>query len=165
MRGTQRRQCDPQLILFDMDVADGGDEFVQERSAFLLGPRIVWTREVGEIALGLVGEYLDDVSQVLMLGGELHEGLAQPFASGTQLLAELAVRNFKAAHAKFDLDETYPPLARALQGAEVAAPQSEVRALKARLGAAVHTGSRPPLPSRSRRSKRAANSFSRNWKR
>lgn len=69
MRGTQRRQGDPQLVLCDMDVAAGGEELVQERSALLLGPWIVWTQEVHQIALGLVVEHLDEIGQMLALSG------------------------------------------------------------------------------------------------
>ena len=39
MRGAERRQGDLQLAIADFDVAGGGKEFVQKRSAFLFGAR------------------------------------------------------------------------------------------------------------------------------
>jgi hypothetical protein len=78
MRRAQRRQGDLQLILCDVDVAADGEQFMQERSAFLLGPRVMGVQEVQQIALGLIGEHLDDVGQMLSLGGEFdHSLLAQ----------------------------------------------------------------------------------------
>ena len=101
-----------------MDVAAGGEQFVYERSAFLLGPQIMWAQEVHQIALGLIGEHLDEVGQVLTFGGESDHGLfakiadlntckkattlveefAQSVPSGAQVLAELAVGDLEPAH-------------------------------------------------------------------
>ncbi len=78
MRGAQGRQGDLQLLLSEVDVAGGGEQLVEERPALLLGPRVMWPQEIEQIALGLVGEHLDDVGQMLALGGELDDGtLAQ----------------------------------------------------------------------------------------
>lgn len=80
MRRAQWRQGDSQLIVRDVDVAGGGEELVQERSAFLLGPPVMRLQEVQQIALGLVGEHLDEVGQVLALGGKLDEGVLAEIA-------------------------------------------------------------------------------------
>lgn len=72
------RQGDLQLLLSEVDVAGGGEQLVEERAALLLGPRVMRPQEIEQIALGLVGEHLDDVGQMLALGGELDDGtLAQ----------------------------------------------------------------------------------------
>ena len=75
MREAQRRQGDPQLIFRDVDIGGSGKEFMQECSTFLRGSPIVRAQEGKQIALGLVGEHLDQVGQMLALAGELDEGL------------------------------------------------------------------------------------------
>ena len=93
----------------DADVAGGGEDLVQQRAPLLLGTGIVRPQQRQQIALGLVGHHLDDVGQVLALGGELDHGtlaevsdldalreasrrcsmsLAQASARRAQLLAE-----------------------------------------------------------------------------
>ena len=64
-----------------MDIGGGGEEFMQECSTFLLGSSIVRAQEGKQIALGLVGEHLDQVGQVLALGGELDESLLAEVAN------------------------------------------------------------------------------------
>lgn len=117
MRGTERRQGDLQIALGNLDVAGGGEDLVQQRSAFLLGTQVVRPQKVEQIALRLICEHLDDVRQMLSLGGELDHGplaqvpdlhargevatfiveLAQMLACSAQLFAELAISDLEAA--------------------------------------------------------------------
>ena len=70
----ERSQGDVQLMIGDADVAGSGEQLMQQGSPFLIGTGVVRSQQRKEIALGLIGNHLDDVGQVLTLGGELDHG-------------------------------------------------------------------------------------------
>jgi hypothetical protein len=74
MRRTEGSQCDVQLGVADAHIARGGEQLMQERAPFLLGTGVVRPQQRKQIALSLVGDHLDDVSQVFALGGEFDHG-------------------------------------------------------------------------------------------
>jgi hypothetical protein len=118
VRRTERRQGDLQLARGDSNVPGRCEEFVQQRSSFLVGSGVVRPQERKQIAFGVVGNHLDDVSQVFALGGELDHGTltevsdldalgnvaalvdepGHPIPCRAQLFAEFAVGDFEAAH-------------------------------------------------------------------
>ena len=63
-----------QLTIGDADVAGSGEQLMQQGSPFLIGTGVVRSQQRQEIALGLIGNHLDDVGQMLTLGGELDHG-------------------------------------------------------------------------------------------
>ena len=74
MRGTERGQGDIQLFVGDVNVACGGEQLMEQGSALLIDPGVVSSQERHQIALGLIGDHLDDVGQVLAFCGELDHG-------------------------------------------------------------------------------------------
>src|ERR1017187_6482945 len=118
MRRAERCQRDVQLAVADADVAGGGEQLMQERASLLFGTGVVRPQQREQIALGLIGDHLDDVRQVFALGGEFdHSTLTevsdldalgnvaafvdepgQAVTCGAQLLAEFAVGDLEAAH-------------------------------------------------------------------
>src|SRR5215467_15132364 len=91
---------------------------MQQGSPLLLDAGVVGSQQRNQIALGLIGNHLDDVGQVLAFGGELDHGplaevadldafenVAAPLdelrhasTGGTQRLAEFAVGDLEATH-------------------------------------------------------------------
>ena len=63
-----------QLAIADADVAGSGEQLMQQSSALLIGTGVVRSQQRKQIALGLIGNHLDDVGQVLSFGGELDDG-------------------------------------------------------------------------------------------
>ena len=63
-----------QLVIGDADVAYSGEQLMQQGSPLLIDAGIVRSQQRKQIALGLIGNHLDDVSQVLAFGGELDDG-------------------------------------------------------------------------------------------
>src|SRR5437016_1240355 len=118
MRGTEGSQRDAQLAVAEADVARSGEQLMQERASLLLSPGVVRAQQPKQIALGLVSEHLDDVRQVLALGGEFdHSTLAevsdlnarghaaalvdepgQAITCSAQVFAEFAVGDLEATH-------------------------------------------------------------------
>src|ERR1035438_8312137 len=118
MRRAERCQRDVQLAVADADVAGGGEQLMQERASLLFGTGVVKPQQREQIALGLIGDHLDDVRQVFALGGEFDHGTltevsdlgalgnvaafvdepGQAVTCGAQLLAEFAVGDLEAAH-------------------------------------------------------------------
>src|SRR5260370_24760397 len=74
MRRAERSQSDMQLAIADADVACSGEQLMQQGSPLLVGTGVVGSQQRKKIALGLIGNHLDDVGQVLALGGELDHG-------------------------------------------------------------------------------------------
>ena len=74
MRRAERSQGDVQLAIADADVAGSGEQLMQQGSPFLIGTGVVKSQQRKQIALGLIGNHLDDVGQVLSFGGELDDG-------------------------------------------------------------------------------------------
>ena len=64
-----------QLAVADADVAGSGEQLVQQGSPLLIGTGVVRSQQRKQIALGLIGNHLDDVGQVLSFGGELDDSL------------------------------------------------------------------------------------------
>ena len=120
MRRAERRQCDGQLAIGDGNVAGSGEELMQEGSALLLGAQVVRPQQREQIALGLIGDHLDDVGQVLAFCGELDDGVLvevahfdelgnvaavldeprQTSVRGSQLGGEAAMGELEAAHGR-----------------------------------------------------------------
>lgn len=74
VRRAEGRERDAQLGGKNIDVGGGAKEFVHERAPLFIAARVVWPEKRQEVALGLKGEHLDEVRQVLALGGELDDG-------------------------------------------------------------------------------------------
>src|SRR5260370_39113826 len=74
MRRAERSQSDMQLAIADADVACSGEQLMQQGSPLLVGTGVVGAQQRKKIALGLIGNHLDDVGEVLALGGELDHG-------------------------------------------------------------------------------------------
>ena len=109
-----------QLAIADADVASSGEQLMQQGSPLLIDTGVVRSQQCKQIALGLIGNHLDDVGQMLAFGGELDHGplvevadfdalgniaalLEQPRharAGRAQLLAELAMGDLEAAHGR-----------------------------------------------------------------
>ena len=117
---TERSQGDVQLAIADADVAGSGEQLMQQGSPFLIGTGVVRSQQRKQIALGLIGNHLDDVGQVLTFGGELDDGplvevsdfdalgnaatlleeLRHASAGCAQLLAEPAMGDLEAPHGR-----------------------------------------------------------------
>ena len=82
MRRAQRSQCDDQLAAFDLYVCWSAKQLVQKSSSFVLSSGVLLPHQNEHIALGLVGNHLHEVRQVLALGGELDHS---PFADVSHL--------------------------------------------------------------------------------
>ena len=52
-----------QLATADADVAGSGQQLMQQGSALLIGTGVVRSQQCQQIALGLIGNHLDDVGQ------------------------------------------------------------------------------------------------------
>ena len=63
-----------QLVVTDADVACSGEQLMQQGSPLLIDTGVVRSQQRQQIALGLIGNHLDDVGQVLTLRGELDHG-------------------------------------------------------------------------------------------
>src|SRR6266542_559987 len=63
-----------QLAVADADVACGSEQLMQQGSSLLIDAGIVRSQQRNQVALGLIGNHLDDVGQVLAFGGELDHG-------------------------------------------------------------------------------------------
>src|ERR1700675_5169420 len=118
MRRAERSQGDMQLAIADADVACTGEQLMQQGSPLLIDTGVVRLQQRKQIALGLIGNHLDDVGQVLTFRGELDHGplvevsdldalgnvaalLEEPrYASAgcAQLLAKPAIRDLEAPH-------------------------------------------------------------------
>ena len=72
---AERSQGDMQLAVGDADIACRGEQLVQQGSPLLIGASVVSSQQRNQIALGLIGNHLDDIGQVLSFRGELDEGL------------------------------------------------------------------------------------------
>ena len=57
-----------QLATGDADVACSGEQLMQQGSTLLIGTGVVRSQQRKQIALGLIGNHLDDVGQVLSFG-------------------------------------------------------------------------------------------------
>jgi len=117
---TERSQGDVQLAIADADVAGSGEQLMQQSSALLIGTGVVRSQQRKQIALGLIGNHLDDVGQVLSFGGELDHGplvevsdfdalgnvaalleeLRHASVGCAQLLAEPGVSDLEAPHGR-----------------------------------------------------------------
>ena len=115
MRRAEGSQGDVKFAVSDTDVASDGEQLLQQCAAVVVGARVVRSQQCEEVALGLVGNHLDDVSQVLALRGELDDStvaeisdldalwkiaalvdeLGDTRTSGTELLAELAALDYE----------------------------------------------------------------------
>jgi hypothetical protein len=71
MRRALRCELHAQLGGGDLDVGGGGEGRVEERPALVVGALVMRRDSAKQIALGLVGDHLEHVGQVLPLGGEL----------------------------------------------------------------------------------------------
>jgi hypothetical protein len=109
-----------QLATGDADVACSGEQLMQQGSALLIGTGIVRSQQRKQIALGLIGNHLDDVGQVLSFGCELDDGplvevsdfdalgnaaalleeLHHASTGCAQLLAEPAMGDLEAPHGR-----------------------------------------------------------------
>src|ERR1035437_10001268 len=118
VRGTEGLDREAQFGGGDIDVSGGVKQFVQEGAPLFVAANVVWSEKRQEVALGLKGEHLDEVREVLALGGELDDGtrahltdfdalrecVASPQELGelvpcdVELLANLGVGDFEAAH-------------------------------------------------------------------
>ena len=63
-----------QLAIADADITCSGEQLMQQGSPFLIDTGVVRSQQRKQIALGLIGNHLDDVGQVLTLRGELDHG-------------------------------------------------------------------------------------------
>lgn len=110
MRLTERSERDVQLALSDANGPGGDEDYVQQRSAFLVGTGVVRPHEGQQVAFRVVNHYFDEISQVFALGGELDhrvhidiadgdamgnvatfvEELGQPSTGRAQLFAQVA---------------------------------------------------------------------------
>src|SRR5258708_38767538 len=118
MRRAERSQSDMQLAIADADVACSGEQLMQQGSPLLVGTGVVGSQQRKKIALGLIGNHLDDVGQVLAFRGELDDGplveisdfdalgnvaalleqLRHASTGWAQLLAEPAMGDLEAPH-------------------------------------------------------------------
>ena len=74
VRRAERGEGDAELAVGDVDVGGGAEELVEEGAALVVGAGVVRAEQGEEVALGLVGDHLDEVGEVLALGGELDDG-------------------------------------------------------------------------------------------
>ena len=74
-----------QLAVADADVAGSGEQLVQQGSPLLIGTGVVRPQQRKQIALGLVGNHLDDVGQVLSFGGSLTTACSLQSRTSTRL--------------------------------------------------------------------------------
>ena len=58
----------------DTDVAWGGEQLMEQGSPLLIGALVVRLQECNEIALGLIGNHLDNVGEVLAFRCQLDHG-------------------------------------------------------------------------------------------
>src|SRR5260370_23725085 len=111
-------KVDMQLAIADADVACSGEQLMQQGSPLLVGTGVVGSQQRKKIALGLIGNHLDDVGQVLAFRGELDDGplveisdfdalgnvaalleqLRHASTGCAQLLAEPAMGDLEAPH-------------------------------------------------------------------
>ena len=75
MRRAERRQRDLQLAIGDANVTCRGEQLMQQGSPLVIDAGIVRPQQCNELALGLIGNHLDDVGQVLAFRGELDHSL------------------------------------------------------------------------------------------
>jgi len=71
-----------QLGRGDLDVAGVGERGLDERARLVVGAAVVRSDPADEIGLGLVGDHLDHVGEVLALGGELSDLGGDDLADG-----------------------------------------------------------------------------------
>ena len=65
MGRTERDERDAQLVANRFKRGGGLQRTLDERPAFIVGPGIVWTNKVRQVALDLVSNQLEDIGQVL----------------------------------------------------------------------------------------------------
>ena len=120
MRGAERGQSNIQLFVGDANVACSSEQLMEQGSPLLIDTGVVRSQERNQIALGLIGDHLDDVGQVLAFCGKLDHGplaevsdldalsniaalLEEPCdasAGRAQPLAERAMSDLEAPHGR-----------------------------------------------------------------
>src|SRR5258708_4364326 len=120
MRRAERSQRDMQLAIGDADVARTGEQLMQQGSTLWSDTGVGRSQKRKQIAVGLIGDHLDDVGQVLAFRGELDHGrlvevadfdalgnvaalleeLRYASAGFSQLLAEPAMGDLEAPHGR-----------------------------------------------------------------
>src|SRR3990172_9732969 len=129
MRRAEGVERYPELGAGDVDVGCGTKQLVQDCPSLVVAARVVRAQERQEVALGLVREHLDEVRQMLALGGELDDDavahvtdfdslreraaarpdLGEPVACGPKLLADLAMGDLEPAPGRAAALRVFPP--------------------------------------------------------